>query len=103
MNQQQFERHVRTTLRLYIAAARERAELVDALEGSVLWLRLLKSVEGVCAECGTVTECFDEENNDWICDFCLLKISEGQERDHYLDDPRHGQAAEINGKGWLPV
>ena len=31
---------VRTTLRLDIAEARERAELVDALQGSVLWLRL---------------------------------------------------------------
>ena len=31
---------VRTTLRLDIAAACERAELVEAIEGSVLWLRL---------------------------------------------------------------
>jgi len=31
---------VRVTLRHDIAAARERAELVEAIEGSVLWLRL---------------------------------------------------------------
>jgi len=50
-----------------------------------------------CTECGVITECFDQENGDWCCDWCQLKIIEGQERDKFLDDPRHGQAAEING------
>ena len=51
---------------------------------------------GYCLECGEETECFDEENADWCCKFCRCKIVAGQERDHFLDDPRHGQAAEIN-------
>ena len=87
---------VRTTLRHDIAEARERAELVEAIEGSVLWHRLLKPVEGECVECGQMTEFFDEENEDWCCKFCRRRIAEGQEEDYRLDDARHGQATEIN-------
>jgi len=85
---------VRRTLRLDIAAARERAELVDALEGSVLWLRLLKPVEGECVECGHITE--DMHDGDCLHDDCNAALVREQELDKFLDDPRHGQAAELN-------
>lgn len=42
-----------------------------------------------CEECGV--ECEGE-----ICDFCCELILESQKEDHRLDDPRHGQAKEIN-------
>ena len=74
---------VRRTLRLDIAAARERAELVEAIEGSVLWLRLLKPVEGACVECGHITE--DMHGGDWLHDDCNAEIVRGQERDKVLD------------------
>ena len=86
------------TLRLDIAAAREHAELVEALEGSVLWLRLLKSVEGVCAECGYPTERWGAANEDFCCEDCCERIVRGQEEDKRLDSPTYGQAEWINGQ-----
>ena len=44
--------------------------------------------EGPCAECGTITKWYDEENADWCCSFCRAEIVAGQERDKRLDDPR---------------
>ena len=101
---------VRRTLRLDIAAARERAELVEAIEGSVLWARLTepksrpqvpdsamtgdalessqKPASGPCTECGYPTERWDAENGDFCCEDCCERIVRGQEEDKRLDDPR---------------
>ena len=55
-----------------------------------------KPAGGPCTECGYPTERWDAANGDFCCEDCCERIVRGQERDQCLDDPRHGQAAELN-------
>ena len=57
---------------------------------------MLKQIEGRCTECDCWTERYDDDNEDWCCQYCNDKAVRGQEEDRRLDDPRHGQAADIN-------
>ena len=50
--------------------------------------------EGRCCECDRTTEHHD--GDDWICEDCQDDAIKAQDRDHELDDPRHGQAEELN-------
>jgi len=51
---------------------------------------------GDCSECGQPTDNWDSGAEDWICEDCNAELVAGQERDKALDDPRRGQAADIN-------
>ena len=50
--------------------------------------------EGRCCECDRVTE--NQDGDDWTCEDCYDDAIQAQNLDHELDDPRHGQAAELN-------
>jgi len=56
-----------------------------------------------CAECGMPVDTDDGElvygedgDEDCVCMPCRYAAVEAQEEDHRLDDPRHGQAEELN-------
>jgi len=55
-----------------------------------------KPTHGKCSECHYDTETSDENNEDWLCDSCRDELVRQQTLDHFLDDPRHGQAEGIN-------
>ena len=63
---------------------------------SPLWRRLEMPIEGRCNECGHWTERRDYDNDIWLCESCNDELARGQEEDHRLDSPAHGQAADIN-------
>jgi hypothetical protein len=57
--------------------------------GSPLWNRLLTPIEGRCRECDFYTERRDIDTDSWLCESCNAALARGQERDKYMDDPRH--------------
>src|SRR3990167_3137344 len=51
-------------------------------------------ISGHCVECRYET--IVRHDDEWLCSWCHEAIVRGQKEDQRLDDPRHGQAAEIN-------
>ena len=49
---------------------------------------------GRCCECDRVTE--NQDGDEWICEDCYDDAIQATRLDHELDDPRHGQAEELN-------
>lgn len=94
MTNHDFVASVRAELRLILDPSNKPVQ-----RGSPLWERLTElPSEGPCAECGTITKWYDEENKDWCCSFCRERIAAGQREDHRLDLPTYGQAEWINGQ-----
>ena len=91
----EFTESVSNEIRQSIAIARERAEIADAIRGSVLWNRLAFPTDdcgdgsGYCSECGYETERYDDADEDWVCADCNAKLVRGQAEDHRLDSPTH--------------
>ena len=55
---------------------------------------LLKPTSGPCLHCHHDTE--DKHGGEWMHDECNDALIAEQREDERLDDPRHGQASEIN-------
>lgn len=60
----------------------------------VIPVSLLKPTEGKCIHCGHMTE--DQDEGEWLHEACRDELIAEQERDWRLDDPRRGQAQELN-------
>ena len=102
MTNSDFRESVSAEIRRDIALARERAELADAIRGSVLWYRLAIQTDdcgdgsGYCSECGYETERYDVEDGDWVCADCAAESVRERASEDRHNDPRTGQAADLN-------
>ena len=56
--------------------------------------------EGRCCECDCITGHHD--GDDWICPDCLDDAIRAQASEDRHNDPRHGQAAELNKLNYSP-
>ena len=54
----------------------------------------IPEMSGECIECGRETENYVDD--EWICEACDKELIRQQLEDNRLNDPRHGQAAELN-------
>ena len=55
---------------------------------------LLKPTSGPCAECGQ--DCDEQIDGEWLHQDCFDAAVEEQRAEDRHNDPRHGQAAELN-------
>ena len=76
------------------AAAAQNIAPVERSPGAEDAAPSVAPIHGLCLECGHETEV--RHDDDWLCSWCHEAIIRAQEEDKRLDDPRHGQAAEIN-------
>ena len=56
----------------------------------------IPAIYGICIQCGHETE--DRHGEEWIHDDCNDALVDEQREDERLDDPRHGQADNLNRK-----